>query len=281
MRDKHGVMIGDQRRQRRAAGCAHARPALDPHPERDQSRDVGVDGRSRQVVRIAGGKARQRPVLRLEHRRRAPFHREVEGGREAGQSGADDRDALGLARRLRRAADRRVGLADHHAFERRNTDRSARLGPAAGGFARVIADPAEHSRQRDGTGVDRAGGGEVAGLDLFDHRAGVDVQRAGRRAGGRLLLDAAGFPLVDALAVHVRDSGKKSPQRRSARPAGSLSGRGGRRPRPLTELSASSKELAEGPFHSAARGKCILSSSPFLIASGSAGTLKMRTPQAL
>ena len=200
--DKHGVMIGDQRRQRRAAGCAHARPALYPHPERDQSRDVGVDGRGRQVVRIAGGKARQRPVLRLEHRRRAPFHREVEGGREAGQSGADDRDPLGLARRLRRAADRGVGLADHHAFERRNTDRSARLVPAAGGFARVIADPAEHCRQRDGTRVDRAGGGEVAGLDLFDHRAGVDVQRAGRRAGGRPLLDAAGFPLVDVLAVH-------------------------------------------------------------------------------
>ena len=66
----------------------------------------------------------------------------------------------------------------------------------------MIANVAEDGGERDEAGVDGEGGDEIAGLHLVEHRPDVEVQRARRRTGRRLLLDAAGFPRFDALTVH-------------------------------------------------------------------------------
>ena len=120
--------------------------------------------------------------------------------------------ATRLALRARCGARRivSVGRLDAGALDGADADRAARLGAAADGLARMIANAAEHGGKRDEAGVDRASAGEIAGLHLRQHAANVDAQRAADRARRRLLLDAAGFPRFDALTVHGWNSRRRS-----------------------------------------------------------------------
>ena len=189
-------------------------------------------------------------------------------------------DALGLAR-----SSAPCGEAWRRPSSTQARSRSAmRIAPpasgaAAVGLARMIANVAEDGGKGNEAGVDGEGGDEIAGLHLRRACPDVEMQRARRRARRRLLLDAAGFPRFDALTVHgleLSGEGRRGldppllPRLRSEPPSHKVSG-------------GSSLRFRRRQTCSACLGawRAFLASSSSLMTSASAGTRKMRTPQAL
>ena len=214
--DARGVLVGDvdpgrevgaDRDERRVeAAVAHlglqvddAVVLLEGDAEGAQPVDLGVEDVARQAV--AGDAVAHHPAglgPAVAHRDRVTLAGEVVGGGQPAGAGADDDDAAAGARRRRveRPAllDRQVA---QEALDPVDRDRPVELEPVAGGFARVVADPAVDGGERV---VDRElapGALVVPGLD--QRQPGLDVLARGaagvaRAEAGRRRRDAAVAP---------------------------------------------------------------------------------------
>ena len=214
-RQQHRVVVVDQRRRARA-GRRCRRRAIGRRIRRRAS--SARRGRRRSP---RGGKTRRRSRASAAPAGAASASNTVTAHPFIARSKAAVRPAspaptiatrLGLRVRLRRRGEAwRRPSSTQARSNAADADRAARFGAAADGLARMIANAAEHGGKRDEAGVDRRKAAAKSPAFVFASiAADVEMQRARRRAGRRLLLDAAGFPRFDALTVHGRDSRKRS-----------------------------------------------------------------------